>query len=253
MRNFQLLVVTILIVAISSGCAVIATPAATPTFPPTQRPTDMLPSPTALPPTQTLPSVTPTATMITLPTPITIMTAVTGVDNLVLRSGPGTLFDSLGIYKENVTVSVLGRSQGNGWYFVVTPINLAGWMKSELLTLQGDPADLPYFAYTEAIVITGHVRTDSGVFASGIGVSISPVGKDLGAGPDTTITDSNGVFYLYIPKDLTGEYQVGPNSYTDTSNLIVGKGDFPYQLSPAIQVTLPPDPAITFEFVLKHN
>lgn len=253
MKKIALFTLIVLLLPSMSGCSLFAAPSPTPTFPPTSTATMMLPSPTEMPPTQALPTATPTATPMVLPTPITPLTAQAWVDNIVLRSGPGKLFENLKLYKENTTFTVLGMAPGGQWYFVVGPDNLAGWMSMQFLTLQGNAADLPYLAVPNADVIKGHVTADDGTPATRIGVSISPVGMDLPAGPDATETDSTGTFYLYVPKGTSGEYNVGPSGYSPESNLVVGKDNLPYTFPNPIQVNLPLDASINLEFVFIHT
>lgn len=253
MRRIELLVILSLFVFDLSGCSLFATPLPTPTFPPTISPTVELPPALVLPPTQELPTLSPTSTPFVLPTAISPMTAISNVDNLVLRSGPSVLFENLGLYKENVTVTIMAKSQGEGWYFVLTSENMAGWMKSDLLTLQGNPTDLPYFSIPNANLVCGHVRTSDGTPASGIGVSIAPVNKDLGASIDAAVTDASGTFYLFIPASQSGKFQVGPNGYNCEGNLVVGNCELPYLLPASQLITLPADTAVNFEFVLLQN
>lgn len=227
-----------------------SSPSPTPTFPPTLTPTAALPTITEIPPTQALPTITPLPTELILPTAISPMPAVAGVEALVLRSGPGMLFENLAVYKENTSLSVIGKAPGEGWYLVITPDHQSGWMNSNLVTLQGKAEDLPYIAPIDADVLKGHVKTPDGLPASGIGVSLAPANKDLAAGPDTTVTDASGTFYLYIPQGISGEFVLGPNGYTCKGNLVIGKCELPYDMPGAMSFSLPADLSITFEFVL---
>jgi hypothetical protein len=130
---------------------------------------------------------------------------------------------------------------------------MSGWMKAEFVTLQGDPADLPYLAVINADIITGHVLTTDGIPASGIGISLAKVNLDLGESFDAVLTDVTGTFYMYVPKGTSGAFNIGVNSYNCEGNLMVGKCELPYILPPAQLITLPVDPTVTFEFVLTHN
>jgi hypothetical protein len=239
-----------LILMFASGCSVFSQESPTPTFPPTLTSTAALPTVTEMPPTQELPTITPLPTEVVLPTAIAPMPAVAGVDVLILRSGPGMLFDLITTYKVDTALSVLGKAPGDGWFLVMTPDHRSGWMKADLVTLQGKAEDLPYISPVDVDVLKGHVKTPDGKPASGIGVSLAPANKDLAAGPDSTLSDATGTFYLYIPKDTTGEFILGPNGYNCKGNLIVGKCELPYNMPGAISFSLPADLSITFEFVL---
>lgn len=253
MKNPSSPIILILLTIFLAGCTFFSEPSATPTFPPTYTPAISLPLETESTAAAELPTPTAKATTAALPTAISPIKATTMVDNLVLRDGPGMLFENIGLYPEYSTVTVMGRSQGDGWYFVVTEQYKSGWMKSDFVELLGDMEDLPFFAYEDANLVTGHVRTPDGQPASGIGVSIAPIGNDLGASYDATMTDISGSFYLFIPKDMTGDFQLGPNSYNCVGNLIVGECSLPYQLPDGRIITLPIGEGINIEFSLIAN
>lgn len=250
MKKLSLLLISSLFMIVLVGCGIFAAPSPTPTFPPTQTATEALPTITALPPTQELPTITPLPTEVILPTAFSPSPAVAGVDNLILRSGPGTLFENLAMYKADTNLTVYGKAPGEQWYLVVTPDHLSGWMNANMVTLQGEAADLPYLSPADADVLKGHVKTPNGLPASGIGISLAQANQDLAAGPDATVTDATGTFYLYIPLNTNGEFILGPSGYTCEGNLIIGKCELPYNLPGATSFSLPADLSITFEFVL---
>ena len=234
-----------------SGCSLLKQPASTPTFPPTQVSTQALPTLTQIPPTQVLPTPTALPQPTKTQAPFQPINATVNVDNLKLRSGPGFLFDGIALFEANSVVTVLGKAQGENWYYVETENHLSGWMKMEYLDLAGDPDTLPYFAVTNAQIIIGHVRTKENVFASGIGILLSPQSGYNGTNGDSTLTDGTGTFYLYLPKNLEGEYFIELNGYNCTGNLIVGRCELPYQFPPAQPITLPPPAGVTIEFQLQ--
>jgi hypothetical protein len=253
MKLFRLFTFSLVLVALS-GCSLFSAASPTPTFPPTLQPTETQQSLLITLPTETLPTITPTVTQAALPTPITPMPATSGVKGLVLRSGPGKLFEILATYDENSPLTVYGKAPGEQWYFTVTQDHRAGWMFKEFVMLQGDAADLPYISPADANVISGHVKTSDGVPASGIGISLADANQDISAGPDATVTDATGTFYLYIPKNTTGNFAIGANAYNCESNLIEGKCNLPYVLPSSVHsFSLPDDLGISFEFVLEHN
>lgn len=251
MKKVTLILLVCLVVIFLTGCSLFKQPAPTPTFPPTEASTQPLPTATQIPPTQAL----PTPTSIPQPTktlaPIQPINATITVDNFKLRSGPGFLFDTVAQYDANSTVKVLGRAQGENWLYVETEDNLSGWMKIEYLDLSGDLETLPFFAETNAQTIIGHVRTRANVFASGIGVLISPQSGYSGTNGDVALTDSSGTFYLYLPKNLEGDYFIEVNAYNCTGNLITGECQLPYTMPPVQPITLPAPVGVTIEFELK--
>jgi len=251
MKKGTRLFVVCLVSILLSGCAIFKPAAPTPTFPPTETAVQVLPSPTPLPPTQVLPSPTPQPSATTTSGPVQPLHAVITVDNFKLRTGPGFLFDAVALYDSSTNVTVLGRAQGDNWFYVETQDNRSGWMKMEYLELTGDYLTLPFIAPTNVQTIVGHVRTQNDVFASGIGILLSPQSGYSGTNGDSALTDSNGTFYLFLPKNLEGEYFIETNAYNCTGNLITGDCELPY-VFPAVQpVTLPMPAGVTIEFVLK--
>jgi hypothetical protein len=251
MKKLTLIFLGCLAVLSFSGCSIFKQSVPTPTFPPTPSQTQALPTVTPIPPTQTLPTATITPQPTKTSAPFQPITAKITVDNFKLRIGPGFLFATIALYDSSNTVKVIGRAQGDNWLYVETEDHLAGWMKVEYLELQGDLETLPFIAVDNAQIIIGHVRTQSNIFASGIGILFSPQSGYNGVNGDSTLTDSTGTFYLYLPENLEGEYFIGPNGYNCTGNLMVGKCELPYVMPPVQPIKLPPPAGVTIEFVLK--
>ncbi len=251
-KIFSLLSILVEMLLLAS-CGIFKSASPTPTWPPTatQTPAILLipthaASPTPETPTATLPPLSTNT-----PAPFQPIKASITVDNFKLRVGPGFLFDAVALYDSNTSVLVMGRAPGDNWYFVQTENNRSGWMKMEYLDLAGDPATLPYISPTDVQTIVGHVRTkDTGAFASGIGVMLSPQSGYNGTNGDNALTDANGTFYLYEPKRMEGEYFIELNGYNCEGNLIVGRCELPYNFPIAQPLTLPMTTGVTIEFVL---
>jgi hypothetical protein len=222
-----------------------------------------IPSQSSTPP-QIIPSSTPqaTETVQVLPSPTLLptqtATAVTSVpvqgtiavENFRLRNGPGFLFATISLYKQNSIVEVYGKSQGGGWLYVTTSNNLTGWMKSEYITMAVKIETLPVVEFKEATVIFGHVRNSKGVPMSGIGIVIFPAVSGTGSTQDVALTDSSGAYYLYLPKNLSGDYTVGVNAYNCESNAVDSQCQLLYKYPSAQSINIPQTAPISAEFVL---
>jgi hypothetical protein len=174
------------------------------------------------------------------------------VQNFKLRSGPGFLFDTLGLYDEADVVQVYGRSQGDGWYFVSTSDQRSGWMKADYITLSGEVGDVPIIGYSDADMITGHVRNTSSQPMTWVGIVIFPGTTNGTTITDNAVTDSTGSFYLYLPKTLSGDYTIEVNAYGCQGNSVDTQCNSLYGIPPAQPISLPHPPDITIEFVLPN-
>ncbi len=88
-------------------------------------------------PTISIPTVTGT------PKGITAMVPLSQTDSVNVRSGPGALFDKVGVILPGQEVPVLGRSAGGDWIMVEYPgaPNNIGWVYSPLVIVS--PGELP--------------------------------------------------------------------------------------------------------------
>ena len=201
--------------------------------------------PTIMPPT-------PTAKLLVTQTstPFSPIQGVISVQNFKLRNGPGFLFDTVGLYDENTSVSIYGRSLGGGWYFVTTPDSRSGWMKSEYFTLNEDITQIPFYAFSNGDLIYGHVRNSAGVPMSGVSIVIWPSTSENPAEQDSTLTDDTGTYYLYLPKTLSGYFTIGENGYNCQSNAVDSSCNFLYGNPSAQSIEIPHPSDISIEFVL---
>jgi uncharacterized protein YraI len=122
-------------------------------------------SPTATPsptvgvpilPTQAVTQILPTAAPTLAPTSVGGSGPITGtfLQTLNVRSGPGLTFNPpIGIFTAGQTTDVLARSPAGDWYKVRYQ-NGEGWVFSQLVRLEGDPAQLPVDAGPPAPTLT---------------------------------------------------------------------------------------------------
>lgn len=175
-------------------------------------------SPTLTPiPTSTLapatinPVNTPTA--ISAPSSSTVLVNVSA-DNVVLRSNPGKLFPAIRTLSNKERLTAFGRAPGDGWLFVKTPNNQAGWVSASFLTIA--PVEMDLLAEikpTDVQVIHGNVADVNQNPISGVGFALTQ-----GQTRDDATTNASADFYFYLPQSTNGTWQLGYVSLACTSN-----------------------------------
>jgi len=167
-----------------------------------------IPTFTALPP--------PTATSpptVNASEPYTVRTVV---QNVNLRTGPGTLFTVSRVMPQGTRLMVLGLAPGGEWISVLNEEGIRGWVGVWVVNefpLQGfetvEPVDVQR--------VTGHVLDANGSPVSGIGFSFVKVGAS-DSPPAAALTDATGTFYAFLPKNAPGSWNVSHSSVACTSN-----------------------------------
>ena len=214
MRISNVILVGVLLLVLSSGCAKAMDPA---------YPTSTYPSPITTepsPPTETpQPAATETPLPTPSPTPYQPFEAVVKIDDLLLRSGPGFLNEASQTYTEGETVQVLGRAPGWSWVYVQTSDDLLGWMKLELLDIKGNIYDAPEVIPDGFVIIKGHMYTPNGNPASHITLTLTPAGG-APADEDAATTDVLGRFYFFLPEGSEGVWTLEAGGYSCESNAV---------------------------------
>jgi hypothetical protein len=82
--------------------------------------------------------VTPTPTFTATPIPTPKPDAVVNVEALNLRSGPGVVYDVLGLLKRGDHLKITGRSFTGDWLKVIAPDGQEGWTACSLLQVNVD-------------------------------------------------------------------------------------------------------------------
>ena len=135
------------------------------------------------------------------------------VDGLLLRTGPGTLFDAWRMLGPSDELMVNGTIAGNEWTMVTTTDGLDGWVFNKLLTSPADLTHLPLLN-VEAQTVVGHVRDAAGNPVSGIGFEITDGTFSL-----VVVSDQHGDFYWYSPVGTTGKWTITQTAIDCTSNV----------------------------------
>ncbi len=244
---------TAILVLALTGCGLLVPNAVTPTIAPTNTiaafPTEPvvteIPLPTAVPPTAT-PS--PTAT----PAQISMISAEVTMDTYSLRSGPGRLFERIETYDSGAVVSLFGREITNNWVLVKTSDNYSGWMNVIGLKPYGDINALPLFKVDDAQVLQGHVYLPGRIPATAIQIAMSPSGSDSSTAPLESVSNQDGLWVIYLPKDTMGQWIVGPNAWvcadTNAATMTAEGCTLNGTLPSAQEITMPFSPELAIEF-----
>ena len=223
MKKYAEFLLVLIVLIPLTGCSALfpapATPTMAPTFTPIVMPTE-IPLPTAAPIQEPTPTFTPEPT--STPAAVSMLDARVVFDSYILRTGPGRLFERIAMYDTDAEVTLIGREFSNNWVLVQTADNRSGWMNVVGLEIQGALGFLPVFEVKDAQVIYGHVYLQSQVPAQGIGVSLASTAEDLADSVDNSTTNADGLWAIYLPDDISGEYYIGPNAYAcENSNAVI--------------------------------
>jgi len=137
----------------------------------------------------------------------------TNVDNLNLRTRPGTLFPVSRVMPKNTRLEVLGRAPGGEWLNVLNDESILGWVQAEFMAGGFDGPPPPVVEPKDVLLVSGRVVDESGSAVSGIVFAIVQGSRRVDAA-----TDDAGQFYAYLPKSMQGSWSVEYVSASCTSN-----------------------------------
>ena len=191
----------------------------------------------------------PAATM-TLTPPIAAgpIYTFTSSQNVNLRTQPGVLFPVSRVLAQGSRLQVLGYAPGREWVNVLTNEGLSGWVDLDFVQTipQGtfqtiDPDDVQ--------LISGRVADADGKPVNGIGFAVGSKRTDA-------LTDETGYFYAYLPKSLSGVWQVsyisiGSWSVAYTPACSKNVADCGTAVPGFINVNLPVSEVLNFQWVPK--
>jgi hypothetical protein len=151
------------------------------------------------------------------PSPISSFCATSSVENLTLRTGPGTLFRARAALRKDIQFLVLGQSPGDQWVSVKTLDGRLGCVFSLLLNAATAIAAAPIIQPENVQWVKGRVLDLSGNPVSGIQFSFV---RGSGSNPprNDSITDATGTFYAFMPTSARGTGTVGYTAVACTSN-----------------------------------
>jgi uncharacterized protein YgiM (DUF1202 family) len=162
------------------------------------------------------PSLTPSPPPTTVP--FTPFKAVTQSDYVNVRTNPGILFGVSMNVPSNTAFTVLGKTPGGDWIYVLTPSNTNGWISAKLLKGDQDLSSAPTLHPDNVQLISGRVADGKGIFISGITFAITQ-----GAVHIEVMTGQDGSFYMYLPTGSSGEWTISYTGIDCSSNLMDAK------------------------------
>jgi hypothetical protein len=169
--------------------------------------TEQAPSPSAtVVPAATHPKETPVPTQ---PTEIFVSTLV---DNVNLRVNPGMLFKVSRVMPEGTRLRFLGYEPGMEWIKVMNDEGIEGWVNVNVAPLIFDGVP-PIITPEDVLLVTGSVVTELGTPVSGIGFEISQ-----GSRSTVAHTNADGVFYAFLPNNMSGTWNVRYAAVSCASN-----------------------------------
>lgn len=178
---------------------------------PTQEIT-LVPMPTETP-TPQVPTNTPepTFTLTAMPTftpqVYSQIKAKVTVQILNMRDGPGATFNVVQKLPEGASIWILGRAKGNDWFLVRDESNHAGWVAAEFVYITTPITQIPFFAVTDAVVITGKAVDDQQNPIPGVDFAVYPANSSGQVRTDV-YSDESGNFYAYLPTSAGGAWTI---------------------------------------------
>jgi len=151
------------------------------------------------------------------PSPYVPFFVTNTVENLVLRSNPGYLFEAKTTLAPDTRLLVLGRAPGSEWIFVQTPFERTGWVFTELLERTDQYKSAPVIQPADMQIVRGQVLDASGKPIKGIQFAF--VQGTTGTPPrNDATTDDMGIFHAFMPLTASGNWTVSFTAVHCTSN-----------------------------------
>ena len=151
-------------------------------------------------------------------TEFTEFTVHSTVEGLLLRMGPGTMYDAWRMLGSEDELTVKGTIAGNEWTAVTNAEGIEGWVFNQLLDSPTDLTKLPVLTF-DAQVVKGHVQDVAGTPIRGIAFEISN-----GETTIVVVSDKAGDFYWYSPTETTGIWTITQTGLSCDSNIWVSGG-----------------------------
>jgi len=140
------------------------------------------------------------------------------VQNVNLRTNPGTLFQVSRVMPQGTRLQVLGLSPGGEWVYALNDEGINGWVGIHIVE-EFPIRQFPTVEPENVQRITGRVLDDSGQPVSGIGYAVEQQSASKTLRTDA-VTDSTGTFYAYLPQSVSGVWTVSHVSISCTSNIM---------------------------------
>jgi SH3-like domain-containing protein len=179
--------------------------------PPAQAEAPTFTAPPPLPTEIIQPTLPPTAT------PYTPITVSMMVDHANIRSNPGKLFDVVSNLSQGTQVQIIGKAPGGEWFLIQEGNGNQGWVFGQLLETELDIQAVPVIMPADVAVLEGRIMKENGQPVSGIQFSFvqEVYGQVL---RNDGVSDENGVFLVFMPPDIAGDWVVSYTAISCTSN-----------------------------------
>ena len=138
------------------------------------------------------------------------------VQNVNLRTQPGTLFQVSRVMPQGTRLQVFGLAPGGEWVYVLNDEGINGWVGIYIVD-KFPTEQFPIVDPTDIQMVTGHVLDANGLPVSGIGYAIEQQSASKTLRTDA-VTDATGTFYAFLPQSLSGVWTVSYVSVSCTSN-----------------------------------
>jgi hypothetical protein len=255
-KHLTIIWVSLLVVA--SGCSGLPTLPPMPTLP-VSAPPSATPAPfqliTATPLPDQAATILPVGNATSLPTngvptvattPYMPFSARAAVDSLNLRVQPGHLSEIVRMLTQDTPLTVLGQTPGGEWIFVQTAEGITGWVFWQLITSETDLRACPVLIPEGIQTVRGQLTDKAGQPV--VGVQFAVEQGDLRS---DGMTDAQGIFFVFLPSDASGEWVASFTAISCDSPLMdancncrVGACNGPDPVS--INFSLPTEGTLTF-------
>jgi len=135
-------------------------------------------------------------------------------DNVNLRVNPGRLFQVSRILTKGSRVEFLGILPNGQWLKVRTGEGVVGWILKDLVEPEFNPAS-PQAVPDDVILITGVVLDANNNPVNSVEISIFRDEQK-----DSTLTVTDGRYYLYLPNTLNGVWSLKQTAVSCESSLM---------------------------------
>lgn len=142
----------------------------------------------------------------------------TSVQNVNLRTLPGTLFPVSRVMPQGTRLQALGLSPGGEWVYVLNDEGINGWVGIQVVN-EFPVQQVPSVEPGDVLRITGRVLDANGHPVSGIGFAITQQTASKNLRTDSK-TDDSGTFYAFLPQNIAGVWNISQVSIDCTSNIM---------------------------------
>lgn len=157
----------------------------------------------------------PIPTVVTVDGPVYVRTIV---QNVNLRTYPGTLFQVSRVMPQGTRLQVLGISPGGEWVRVLNEEGINGWVGIHIV--EDFPLEqTPIVEPEDVNRVRGRVLDENGQPVSGIGYAFEQQNTSNTLRTDA-VTGADGMFYAYLPQSVSGVWTVSHISVSCTSNMM---------------------------------